>query len=156
MSRMPDDNAVGELLKQGLRRLPVPEPSAAFDAAVRARLHRPEPRWQWLWNIGTPVLVPAVCSLIVTLAVLKGIGAPQAGAPGTKIQAEGNIALERGVDRVRSVEQGLEHIDRDTPSLGGFGTLRRAERVEREPQLQPRSRRGTSERRIAGEAGERV
>jgi hypothetical protein len=156
MSRMPDDNEVGELLKQGLRHLPTPEPSASFDAGVRARLRQPETRWQWFWKVGRPVLVPALCSLIVTLALLRGIGTPQAGAPGETAEPAGNIALDRGAGRVRSVEQGLERIDRDTPSLGGFGTLRRAGRVEREPRLQPRNRRGTSGRRNAAATGEQV
>jgi hypothetical protein len=148
MSRMPDDSEISALLQQGLKRIPVPEPSASFDAGVRARLRRRESPWQIFWNLARPVLVPAGCSLVITLAVLKVTSVPASvGGPQSQMQPAGNIALEPRSGRMRSLEQRLERIDRDTPSLGGFGALRRADRFEREPTPQPPNHRGTSGRR---------
>ena len=149
MSRMPDEDGITRLLQQGLRNIPTPEPTVDFDRLVRARLRRPEPRWQIFLNLAQPILVPAACALIITLMLLRGMGTvPQTGVPGTAMTGTGGVALDRGPDRMRSIEQGLERLDRETPSLGGFGIMHRADRVEPDTQPQPRRHRGTSGRRV--------
>ena len=146
MSRMTDDE-IGELLKQGLRKVPVPDASAGFDSQVRARLRRPQPRWQLFWSAVRLTLAPAAFSLAVTLAGLIAMGTPKPeGAPRPQAPAVGNLALDRGPDRLLSIDRDLDRIDIETPSLGGFG-IRRADPAERAPQPQPRGRRGASDRR---------
>ncbi|MCW3100484.1 MAG: hypothetical protein JWL77_6102 [Chthonomonadaceae bacterium] len=65
-------NEADVALRQGLHRLPVPEVASDFDARVHAALCRPTPWWRLLWAEARPVLSTAACSLLVTLAALKG------------------------------------------------------------------------------------
>src|SRR3954468_19804407 len=117
MSRISDDQ-ISALLKQGLRSVPVPEASADFDSRVRARLRRPQSPWQWLWGALKPALAPAGLSLAVTLAALIIAGAPRpGGAPAAKSLEIANSAPTRRLDRVRSIEQDLERLDKEAPSL---------------------------------------
>ena len=59
-----------EILRQGLRALPVPKPSPDFDARVLAGLREARPWWRRLWEPARPLLAGASFSLIVTLACL--------------------------------------------------------------------------------------
>ena len=141
MFRMPDDGEIHGLLQQGLRQVPVPRTSADFDARVRSGIRRKESGWQMFWSMSRTLLVPAACSLVLTLLFLNGTGAPRPGTTAiTGALPTGNVAL----DRARSVEQALERIDRYTPSLGGFSSPRQPDRAEPEPQSRPRSRKGAS------------
>jgi hypothetical protein len=153
MSRISDDQ-IDELLKQGLRGVPVPEASADFDSRVRARLRRPQSRWHWLWSALQPALAPAGLSLAVTLAALIIGGAPKPGsAPGAKPVEIANSAPSRRPDRLRAIERDLERLDRETPSLGRLGGMRaETPQMPPTPPLQP-GRRGASSR---GEAGTRT
>ena len=144
MSRIPD-NKSDEILTQGLREIAVPEVSSDFDAGVRARLRRPQSRWEWLWSAARPALAPAGLSLAVTLAALIVAGSPKPGAsPGVRKAQGGSIALVRP-ERQRSIEEDLDRLDRETPSLGGFRGSR-AEPRATAPQTPPHGRRGASGR----------
>ena len=62
-----------QALREGLRRLPVPEPSPDFDGRVLAALERPA-AWGWLadalrWRTLRPVLAGAIGSLALTLGL---------------------------------------------------------------------------------------
>jgi hypothetical protein len=65
-------NEADVAFRQGLHQLPVPEVASDFDARVHAALCRPTPWWRLLWTQARPVLATAACSLLVTLAALKG------------------------------------------------------------------------------------
>ena len=144
MSRIPD-NKSDALLTQGLRELAVPPVRAAdFDAGVRARLRCPQSRWEWLWSAVRPTLAPAGLSLAVTLAALIVAGSPKPTASTVPQSHQGdNIALGRRSDRHRSIEEDLDRLDRETPSLGGF-SAGRVEIPAPTPQAAPRGRRGAS------------
>ena len=145
MSRIPD-NKIDELLTQGLRNIAVQEISSDFDSRVRARLRRPRMGWEWLWTAVRPVLAPAGLSLAVTLAGLIIAGSPKpAASPGPQAPPGGNIALGSRPDRFRSLEEDLDRLDRETPSLGGFNVHHR-EPASPAPQSAPRGRRGASGR----------
>lgn len=71
-----------EILRQGLRALPVPEPSPDFDARVLAGLREARPWWSRLWEPAKPLLAGASFSLVVTLAGLHWtLTAPEAAPP---------------------------------------------------------------------------
>jgi len=57
-------------LRDGLRGLPVPSVSPAFDARLLNALCAPLPWWRLLWQQAQPVLWGASCSLALTLALL--------------------------------------------------------------------------------------
>lgn len=146
MSRISDDK-IADLLREGLSRIPSADPGAEFDARVRAELHRPEPLWPWFRSLVLPVLTPAACSLAVTLAILISVGAarPAVSAEGPAPTGRA-IALDPGQDGERSVERELDRLDRDTPSLGGFGMSRTPEDAGRDSRPLPRRRHGASRR----------
>jgi len=57
-------------LADALRSLPVPAPSAEFDARVLAALHRPVPLRHRLWQTAQPLVLGAGGSLAVSLLLL--------------------------------------------------------------------------------------
>ena len=63
-------SSVPPTLADALRCLPVPAPSADFDARVLAALHRPVPLRHRLWQTAQPLLLGAGGSLAVTLLLL--------------------------------------------------------------------------------------
>ena len=109
MSRIPDDK-IGEMLQQGLRQVPVPAPSADFDARVRRELRRNQiPRWQLLWTAAWQIAAPAACSLAITLAVLMITGMPGQKNPAEKgSQRPADIAFTSRPSRLQEVERDLE------------------------------------------------
>ena len=153
MSKIQEDE-ISALLQKGLREAQVPAPAADFDDRVRARLQRPEPFWQALVRIFQPIAAPAACSLAVTLALLIVIGAPKPDrSRNLSPKPTADIALEPGV-RASSIDQELERLDNDTPSLSGFRRARHAPARDDERREPPILHRGTSERQAA--AGCRV
>ncbi len=146
MSRISDSEIDG-LLKQGLRETPVPEASADFDSRVHAGLRRREPVWESLWGSLRPMLAPAGLSLAVTLAALIVLGAPRPDSP-ARLQRPlpSSIALGRSPERFRSVDQAIERLDHETPSLGGFAHPRREPPASRPPEPKLPGRRGASTR----------
>ena len=76
MSRRPEEISGEALaaLRRELRRLPAPEASSDFGARVHAELNASEPaRIALLWAAVRPALSAAALSLVVTLALLKGL-----------------------------------------------------------------------------------
>ncbi len=63
-------------LRDGLKALPVPEVSAGFDARIHAALRKAEPFWHPVWAGMRPAVSAAICSLLLTLALLKVLTAP--------------------------------------------------------------------------------
>ena len=70
-------------LADALRSLPVPPPSADFDARVLAALCVPIPWWRRFWQPAQPLLFGASGSLVVTLLLLHFTltGPPTAPSP---------------------------------------------------------------------------
>jgi hypothetical protein len=137
-----------DLLQRGLRGIPELQVSSDFDSRVRAGLRRPEPWWQIVRQAAFPLLAPAACSLAVTLALLIGMsGASTGGARMGSAQPSRAVALQPRADRIRSVEQDLDRIDSDTPSLCGFLNSRRAVEANRAAEPRAEDKHGTSGRR---------
>ena len=148
MSKIHDDE-ITSLLQQGLRAAEVPAPAASFDEKVRERLRRPEPWWRAFLNTFRPIAAPAACSLAVTLAVFIVMGSPKAeGSHSASSTGARNVALEPGI-RTHSIDQDLERLDNDTPSLSGFRRRRHSEESEQDHREPPILHRGTSERHLA-------
>lgn len=139
------DVEVDEILSQGLREVPVPDVSAAFDSSVRAALEDRRPAWLGWWQAVRPAFAPAGIALAVTLAGLI-IGASQVQPPAQARRASGAGSIALGVrsSRARSIERELNRLDRDTPTLGGV----RAEERPAQPRRRPDGH-GTTERGIA-------
>ena len=57
-------------LREGLRSLPVPEPSAAFDARILDALQDDRPGWLRFWITIRPTFSAAACSLALTLVFI--------------------------------------------------------------------------------------
>ena len=92
-----------ELLRRGLRALPVPEPSPDFDARVLAGLRDVRPWWHRLWEPARPLLAGTSFSLVVTLACLHWtlmapVGVPPAQAIST-VAARPTPSLDALLDR---------------------------------------------------------
>jgi hypothetical protein len=69
-------------LRQGLEQLPVPAPSANFEARVHSELAVPQAGLLAnLWISVRPALAPAAISLIITLALLQGISYNSVDSP---------------------------------------------------------------------------
>ena len=83
MSNTPSPNFGPPTLADALRSLPVPPPSADFDARVLAALRVPVPWWRRLWQPVQPLLLGASGSLAVTLLLLHFTlsGPPTAPSP---------------------------------------------------------------------------
>ncbi len=149
VSRITDEE-VGTMLQHGLRQVSVPEASIDFDSRVRARLRRTDPIWWRFWNSIGPVLAPAVCSLAATLALLVWSSTTKSATSLAAMpRPTRTVALMPGQRRMRSVDQELERLDHDTPTLSGFDSTNRADSTER-TQQNPLHDHGTSERRSAG------
>jgi hypothetical protein len=79
-------------LREGLRSLPVPEPSAAFDARILAALKDDRPAWLRFWVTIRPTFSAAACSLALTLAFIHWSSMtsvaqlPTSQASGTPVQ----------------------------------------------------------------------
>ena len=116
-----DEAEMEAILQRGLRQLPVPDASTDFDSRVRARL-QPRLSWWLLIRAGLrPMLAPAAFSLSVTLAALIVSSAPRSSElKPEQPRSAGNIARDPLPGRMQSIDQELEQIDRDTPTLGGF------------------------------------
>lgn len=71
MSSVHDEDVINSALRDGLRRVAMPTPSADFDSCVLARLRQPRSWWQNLWDSGRPILAGAACSCIVMLAAVQ-------------------------------------------------------------------------------------
>lgn len=79
-------DAPDTLLREALRALPVPQPSADLDARILAALYAPPPWWEALWQAvrreARPLLAGAACALPVTvLALLWTLHAPLDARP---------------------------------------------------------------------------
>jgi len=79
-------DAPDTLLRDALRALPVPQPSADLDARILAALYAPPPWWEALWQAACrearPLLAGAACALPVTvLALLWTLHAPVEARP---------------------------------------------------------------------------
>lgn len=143
----PDE--VDRLLREGLRSVPVPEPSAEFDSNIRARLRRTEPPWRIFWESTRLFLAPAACSLAVTLALLICVGSGRpVGTMQVRPRSASDIALDPRTDRSRSIEQELDQLDGDTPSLGHFESRRRKTGAESNPPVPPARRRESGLRSV--------
>ena len=83
MSDTPPQNFGPPTLADALRSLPVPAPSADFDARVLAALRVPRPWWRRVWQPIQPLLLGASGSLAVTLLLLHFTlsGPPAAPSP---------------------------------------------------------------------------
>jgi len=146
MSKMQEDE-ISALLQDGLRQAAVPTPAADFDDRVRERLRRPEPWWQAFVMALRPIAAPAACSLAVTLALLIVMGLPKpAGSSSPGAQGMSNVALEP-TDHAPSIDQELDRLDRDIPSLNGFRRKQHTGVREEDRQEPPILHRGTSYRR---------
>ena len=148
MSKIPDDDQVDALLHQGLRSVPYREPGADFNAGVHARLRRPAPWWRPLWVGSRSLLVPAACSLALTLLLLNSIGAPPKSTVPVS-NGGANVATEPNIERLRWVEQVLGGTDTFTPSIGGANRPRQSEGEV--PRVHPRQPGRHGEGRGVGE-----
>ena len=147
---MPDrhkDDALAEMLQQGLRDLPVPALSADFDARVRAGLRQPQPTWAPFLAAMRLTLAPAACALAVTLAALIAVGVPSAEPERAQRRSGGSVALDRYGDRLRTIEQQIEQLDGATPSIGGFSAGRGAASREKAPRTPAPDAHGAFRRR---------
>jgi hypothetical protein len=143
------DDEISALLQKGLREAEVPAPAADFDDRVRARLRRPEPFWQAILRMLQPLAAPAACSLAVSLALLIVMGTPTPGrSRDSGPKAAADIALDPSV-RARSIDQELDRLDNDTPTLSGFRRTPRRQARDNERRDSPILHQGTSERQSA-------
>lgn len=116
------ENAAEVALRRGLRQLPVPDTTSDFDARIHAALRLPTPWWRTLWTHARPVLSAAACSLLVTLALLKGL-ATTAGTLQSLAKPAGTTAVVAYGARNRM--DALDSAnDLSAASLRGFATLR--------------------------------
>ena len=107
-------------LREGLHGLPVPSTSADFDARIHAALSQPTPWWRSLLPLARPVLSTAACSLLVTLALLKGLSGIAASHSPQGAASPGEAVAYGSRDRLDALESS------DFPAgLNGFGTLSR-------------------------------
>jgi len=129
-----EENRADVALRQGLRDLPVPETSSDFDARVHAALRRPEPWWRALWEQARPVLTTAACSLLVTLALLKGVTATSTAASDLLRPAgAGVIIAYRDSERAEQLDRDIERGDLSAMSLRGLAVLHRPLRLQKMP-----------------------
>ena len=118
MHDLSEDDRADMALREGLRKLPVPSTSSAFDARIQSALSRPLPWWHALWPTLRPVLTTGFCSLLVTLALLHWSAQnpirpqPGSGSAATDIlavnsMAEGDLsrATLRGVPPPRRISR---------------------------------------------------
>jgi hypothetical protein len=123
MFRLPgeyEENKADIALRLGLRGLPVPDTSSDFDARVHAALRPPPPVRQMLWTYARPVLSAAACSLLITLALLKGLAATSA------VQERLSQPVGIGAMVAYGTRQRMDALDSSDPSaasLSGFATL---------------------------------
>jgi hypothetical protein len=80
-AEIPNELELSAILRDGLRRLPVPTTCTDFDSRVLAALAHPQPWWQMLWYAARPLLAGAACSLVVTLAAISWTAQPPSTAP---------------------------------------------------------------------------
>lgn len=97
------DFNLDEALRDGLRRLPLPEISPDFDMAVLEAVRRPLPLWTVFLTAARPVFAGMCCSLIVTvLAVGWTLRSPYISTvPRTPSDTLSHIdlaALDRAID----------------------------------------------------------
>lgn len=82
MSEVPEETALHNALRDGLRALPFPETSPNFDDRVLIALRAPQPWWQRVCQPAKPLLLSASCSLAVMLLALHWtLSAPVSLAP---------------------------------------------------------------------------
>ncbi len=125
-----EENRGDYLLRQGLRSLPVPETSPDFNARVHAALRRPAPWWRTIWNRTRPVLATAACSLLVTLALLKGSNIAGTVSPLQAQPIDRNALMaHRDRERDAAIEVAVERDDLSAASLQGFVALRQPIRL---------------------------
>lgn len=73
---------IDQALKDGLRRLSVPEPGSDFDDRVIFALQVRLPWWQALFSFARPMASAAACSLVATLALMHfTLSSPQSASP---------------------------------------------------------------------------
>ena len=148
MSRFPEEYESDPALRQGLRSLPVPEPSSDFDARVHAALRRPEPWRLRFWKTARPMLAATACSLVLTLTLLQRFtGAStsswsQAASPSAEA-----LALERGKTPLEALDRNVETMDIPNTLFGGFWALRRPHATKASSPPRPLLRPGAPGRR---------
>jgi hypothetical protein len=114
MSKPPDDLELAAILRDNLRRLPAPTPSADFDACVLAALTQPLPWWHLLWQTARPLLAGAACSLVVTLAAVSW--ATQTPSAPPRVLPLSATAATRPLD-MAAVDRLLDQPDLSAASL---------------------------------------
>lgn len=128
-------------LRDALRSLPVPAPSADFDARVLAALNAPHPWWQHLswrriWQPVQPLLLGTSCSLGLTLLLLHlTLSAPLA-APALSPPALTNLAAAPAAP-MPPLDVLLDRPNLRAGSLAAWNSAPAAEDAE-EPQKAPR------------------
>ena len=108
--------------RRGEKWAPDLAPLQSEQSGAGAQTSSPSRRGQGdipLWSAVRYTLAPAAFSLAVTLAALIAVGVPKPG-DAARPKAAGNIALVPRPDRLRSIEQALDRLDNETPSLGAF------------------------------------
>ncbi len=150
MFSQPEENEAHRALRQTLRSLPVPAPSADFDARVRAALRRPIPWWERLWTPVQPVLSMAVCSCGAALALLYWFTAIPIGPPKSlQFGALDTIASAMGRERMNTLDRQIEGLEFSTARSRGLSALERLPLPTQnsEPPAPPQSRHENPENR---------
>jgi len=119
-------------LRLGMRGLPVPATSSDFNARVHAALVRPTPWWQVLWAHARPLVSAAACSLLITLALLRGLATTTADPRSLARHAGAGAVVAYGIrDRIDALDSSDELLT--AASLTGFGASRRSLAAKQSP-----------------------
>ena len=125
-----DEAGTDASLREGLRRLPVPEISPEFDGRVLTAMRGPSPGWRWpaLWKTLRPVMGGAACSLVLTAGLYAWT---------TRLPLESRAHRTPGVPDMIAVNQALERDARDPLAMSYLSLSRRRPTPARSPEIPP-------------------
>ncbi len=120
-------------MREGLRDLPVPQPSGDFDHKVLSALREQTPWWQAMLPGLRPLIAGVACSLVMTMALVRWVmNAPlpgpatarSAGASVVSGSAAASVESHRAVSSAGNPEDALDRSDITASSLARLMTRR--------------------------------